>query len=247
MAEEKTEKIDINTSYEKYNNFVHYVIKSFKGRGIDYDDLFQAGFEGLLRGINRWNELLPENVSETSFLRNWIFAYAEKILKNEYYRVNVSGMEGRIIIQRSSKIKKYYMKEFGREPTTEELAEELNVPIECVEAVKNIRCKSIDDPISSNSGESDSSTFGDILKSNNINIEKRTDAAFILDKIGEFAKDFDEKDKVIFKVVCGEISGTEAGEIINVSRAAVSARSIKMRKAIESYLSHRQIGYDHHL
>lgn len=243
---EKTEKIDLSTSYEEYNKFVHYVIKCFKGRGIDYEDLFQAGFEGLIRGINRWNELLPENVAETTFLRNWVFAYAEKILKNEYYKVNVSGIEGRTIIQRSSKIKKYYLKEFGREPTTEELADELNVSIQSVEAVKNIRCKSIDDPISSSSGD-DTSTFGDILKGNNINIEKRTDAALVLDQIGKLSERFDETDKVVFKVLCGEISGTKAGQIVGISRQAISSRVKNMREMIQSHLKSQQIEYDHHL
>ena len=105
---------------------VHSICKRFVGRGIEYDDLYQAGCIGLIKATDAFDET-----------KGFLFStYAVPVIMGEVRRLFRDG--GAVKVSRS--IKELYLKitkekqaleqKLNREPTINELAERLNVPCE---------------------------------------------------------------------------------------------------------------------
>lgn len=109
------------------NNYglVHSCANKFRGRGVEYDDLFQAGCIGLIKAADKFDSS-----------RGFAFStYAVPVILGEIKRIFRDGGAvkiGRSLKERSRnamKIKEDMALEFGREPTVSELAERLGVDI----------------------------------------------------------------------------------------------------------------------
>ena len=107
-------------------NLVHALAARFKGRGIEYDDLFQAGCVGLIKSVDGFDES-----------RGFAFStYAVPVILGEIKGLFRAG--GAIKLSRSMKEKgilalkqrEMFMSENGREPSVGELAAILNMSIE---------------------------------------------------------------------------------------------------------------------
>ncbi len=105
---------------------VHSICKRFSGRGIEYDDLYQAGCVGLIKATDAFDET-----------RGFLFStYAVPVIMGEVRRLFRDG--GAVKVSRS--IKELYLKItkqkqkleqiLNREPTISELAESLSVSCE---------------------------------------------------------------------------------------------------------------------
>lgn len=110
---------------EKNYGLVHACANKFRGRGVEYDDLFQAGCIGLIKAAKNFDES-----------RGFAFStYAVPVILGEIKRIFRDG--GAVKIGRSLKeksrhamrIKEDMATELGREPTVSELAEKLGVDI----------------------------------------------------------------------------------------------------------------------
>ena len=111
-AKEREEKIRENL------NLVHSIAGRFKGRGIEYDDLFQAGCVGLIKSVDGFDES-----------RGFAFStYAVPVILGEIKGLFRSG--GAIKLSRSMKEKgiralkekEHFTSLHGREPTIGELS-----------------------------------------------------------------------------------------------------------------------------
>lgn len=109
------------------NNYglVHSCANKFRGRGVEYDDLFQAGCIGLIKAADKFDSS-----------RGFAFStYAVPVILGEIKRIFRDGGAvkiGRSLKERSRnamKIKEDMAIELGREPTVSELAERLGVDI----------------------------------------------------------------------------------------------------------------------
>jgi RNA polymerase sporulation-specific sigma factor len=109
------------------NNYglVHACANKFRGRGVEYDDLFQAGCIGLIKAAGNFDSS-----------RGFAFStYAVPVILGEIKRIFRDG--GAVKIGRSLKekarhamhIKEELSTELGREPTISELAEKLGVDV----------------------------------------------------------------------------------------------------------------------
>lgn len=102
---------------------VHSCARRYKGRGIEYDDLFQAGCLGLVKAADNFDET-----------RNIKFStYAVPVILGEIRRLFREGgtvKVGRMLKELSLKATKYtseFLTQNGREPTISELAQALGV------------------------------------------------------------------------------------------------------------------------
>ena len=104
---------------EKNLGLVHSCARKFTNRGVDYDDLFQAGCVGLLKAVDGFNESLGFNFS----------TYAVPAILGEIKRIFRDG--GAVKISRTIKEqarelykqKEQFENELGYEPSVLELAE----------------------------------------------------------------------------------------------------------------------------
>lgn len=122
MTQSKITKEDM---IESNYGLVHACANKFRGRGVEYDDLFQAGCIGLIKAADKFD---PD--------RGFAFStYAVPVILGEIKRIFRDG--GAVKIGRSLKekarhamrIKEEMAVRLGREPTISELAEELETDV----------------------------------------------------------------------------------------------------------------------
>ena len=111
----------INENY----GLVHACANKFRGRGVEYDDLFQAGCVGLCKAADNFDAS-----------RGFAFStYAVPVILGEIRRIFRDGGAvkiGRSLKERSRhamKIREELSTELGREPTVSELAERLGIDV----------------------------------------------------------------------------------------------------------------------
>ena len=129
MVTEKREKM-----IEENMGLVHSVAKRFKGRGADYEDLFQSGCIGLIKAVDNFDESLGFQFS----------TYAVPVIMGEIKRVFRDG--GAIKVSRSLKEKSLkaqalrdkFSKRELREPTVSELAEMLGCDVNETAEILNV-------------------------------------------------------------------------------------------------------------
>ena len=120
-----TEIKNRNSIVEKNLGLVHSCVKRFKGRGVEYDDLFQAGCVGLIKAADNFDES-----------RGFSFStYAVPVILGEMKRVFRDGgtvKVGRAIKDKSRiimKKKDEIAVELGREPTVSEISEIIGIDV----------------------------------------------------------------------------------------------------------------------
>lgn len=116
-------KAERNKLVEKNLGLVHACANRFRGRGVEYDDLFQAGCVGLIKAADNFDES-----------RGFSFStYAVPVILGEIKRIFRDGGSvkvGRAIKEKSRaaiKQKEEIAVSLGREPTVSELAESMGV------------------------------------------------------------------------------------------------------------------------
>lgn len=123
-----------NITVEKNLGLVHACVKRFKDRGVEYDDLFQAGCVGLIKAADNFDES-----------RGFSFStYAVPVILGEIKRVFRDGGSikiGRTIKEKSRNVMKKKDEiavSLGREPTVGELAESLGFDVEETAMLLNV-------------------------------------------------------------------------------------------------------------
>ena len=124
--------MDRDQSIQENIGLVHACAKRFKGRGMEYDDLFQAGCLGLVKAVDHFDESRGLKFS----------TYAVPVILGEMRRlfrdggaVKVGRSLKELSIRASRKASEFAEKE-GRSPTVGELAELLGVePAEAAQAL----------------------------------------------------------------------------------------------------------------
>ncbi len=212
------------TILERNGPLVRSIIKKFMGRGAEYDDLYQIGSIGLLKAIRNYDEAFGVRFS----------TYAVPMIMGEIKRFLRD--DGIIKISRSLKeltTKAYYAedklkKSLGRDPTLNEVAEELGVAAEeLVFAMDSSRaCISIDeaiydDPCSENMAER--------------TLAKEDDGCDAVDRImlRELITELEPRERqIVFLRYFKDKTQTEIAEMIGVSQVQVSRLETSILKKL---------------
>ena len=133
--------------------------KRYTGRGMLFLDLIQEGNLGLIRAVEKfdWKKGFKFSTSATWWIRQAITrAMADQA---RTIRVPVHMVE---VINKLSRVQRQMLQDLGREPTPDELARELDMPVEKVQEVQ----KYGREPISLHTplGEDGDSEFGDLIE-----------------------------------------------------------------------------------
>lgn len=131
MTKSKAER---DAYVEQNLGLVHLCVKRFKGRGIEYDDLYSAGCVGLIKAIDAFDESRGVQLS----------TYAVPVILGEIKRLFRDG--GAIKVSRSLKElslkvvreKENFTKIHSREPQLSELSEILGAPEEDIVEALNV-------------------------------------------------------------------------------------------------------------
>jgi RNA polymerase primary sigma factor len=214
------------------------IARDYEGIGLPLLDLISEGNIGLMKAVERFD---PKKGGKLSTYGSWwIKQSIKRALANQSKTIRLPVH----LVDKISKMRRVAMKlqeELGREPTDEELADELGMTPTRVRQMRlaAIRPASLDAPI----GDDESNNFSEVVEDENAatpyeNLEDKTIVAMLQDMV----KHLDEREATILRYRFGLDGGTEktleeVGEKFGVTRERV--RQIqnlalrKLRKMIE--------------
>jgi RNA polymerase primary sigma factor len=214
------------------------IARDYDGIGLPLLDLISEGNIGLMKAVERFD---PKKGGKLSTYGSWwIKQSIKRALANQSKTIRLPVH----LVDKISKMRRITMRlqeELGREPTDEELADELDVTAVRVRQMRlaAIRPASLDAPI----GDDDSNNFSDVVEDENAttpyeDLEDKT----VTGMLQEMVKHLDAREATILRYRFGLDGGTEktleeVGEKFGVTRERV--RQIqnlalrKLRKMIE--------------
>ncbi|MBE6772728.1 MAG: sigma-70 family RNA polymerase sigma factor [Clostridia bacterium] len=204
---------------------VHACANKFRGRGVDYDDLFQAGCVGLVKAADNFDSS-----------RGFAFStYAVPVILGEIRRIFRDG--GAVKIGRSLKERaRHAMKlrdelsaELGREPTVSELAEKLGTDIPTATELITVSMPTVSLTVSEdgkNAGQFDIPTLPPEEE-----ISERLSLKCVLDSL-------DEKDRKLIELRYFKgLTQVKTAKELGMSQVQVSRKEkailIKMRNSLQ--------------
>lgn len=161
------------------------VIQRFTGRGENLDDLFQVGCIGLIKSIDNFD--ITQNVRFSTYAVPMIIGEIRRYLRdNNAIRVSRSIKD---TAYKAMQVKERLMSEKQEEPTVNEIAKELEIPVEdVVIALESIVSPmSLYDPVYSDGG----------------------DTIFVLDQVGDNNDDKNWLQEIAFKEAIENLSERE--------------------------------------
>ena len=122
------------------------IAKRYRGRGMSFDDLIQEGNLGLLKAVGRFDHTKGNRFS--TYATWWV---RQSIIRGIYDKTRTIRLPVHFIELKNLFFKVFYelLKELGREPSPQEIAERANLPLEKVQMVLTLAAQpiSLDTPI----------------------------------------------------------------------------------------------------